>query len=198
MGGGRGMYIHSNVYYGAHTHERSHISCWYWHTHDGLSGEKSSLRTLSCMLARGRWTQATASLCPRSPQGRGSLHLVGSLHTQRVLANLYTVLGCHLHDGQQVILRILQQIQELCLHCLQNNTQHGHIQIHHFILNLTSKNAQTFTSFQYGLWLAIPSGISDILFMKFAPQTPPVAKETVSGTHHISLLAPVAPIAWAG
>lgn len=84
-------------------------------------------------------------------------------------------------------------------HCLHNKTQHGHLQIHNFIpFNLTSKNAHTFTSFRYELWLAIPSGISDILFMKFAPQTPPVAKETVCGTHHISLLVPVALIAWAG
>lgn len=58
------------------------------HIRDFLAAGKSSLDTLSCTLAKGKWFPDSAFLCPHSRRGTSNSLLVGIRHTQKLEGDL--------------------------------------------------------------------------------------------------------------
>jgi hypothetical protein len=58
------------------------------HIRDFPGAGKSSLDTLSCTLAKGKWFPGSAFLCPHSRRGTSNSLLVGIRHTQKLEGDL--------------------------------------------------------------------------------------------------------------
>jgi hypothetical protein len=58
------------------------------HIRDFPAVGKSSLDTLSCTLAKGKWFPDSAFLCPHSRRGTSNSLLVGIRHTQKLEGDL--------------------------------------------------------------------------------------------------------------
>lgn len=84
------------VHFSTYTLHRSRRCDWWMHTRGSPWAGRNFLGIWSCRRAAGRWSPATASLCPRSPPGTGSWPLEGSLHTRIASGGLCTVHGYHL------------------------------------------------------------------------------------------------------